>query len=386
MYRAKRTIRRKAYIAAISGLLIMSSAFPASADYTDPKVAAVIEQINGLPTGVELTYDKREQVAIIDDQYQALTDAQKVKVTNIENLLIAEETLRLSLSANHPGQEGGASTYSSDKAAEATNYAFSTTDANNSAVITIHFTSDRDRDGAPDVPQNIILTNPSGETSSLTSNTTHMQDSSMDLVLEWASSAVIMRLSEAAEGQWLISTDIPVTFSMSAYSGTKEEIAEATPTPEPAPVQKTSMMPLYMMLFGMLLIIGSPIALLLYLRANKPKKEPEQRSRTDGVDDRLRPLSEEEEIAQMRDQYMRDRENIERKEAEEREERAARMAEKEERQEKIYVSQEDIDNDETIEEYIEGETDLLNKKQKRELENASSRPKNQGFFSENRFD
>ena len=212
-----------------------------------------------------------------------------------------------------------------------------------------------------------------------------------------------MDFAKATEGKWTISTSIPCTFTAIDYAGAKQDISyigekaekkkdtskkDTKETTEiPKPEKKGSIFLPAVLIFIVVGLIGGLIA--FYKKfwpkssgaPTNPAMNAKERKMAEEEDvyetEEPRPMSDEEIIAQMRAEY---KESVARqRQMDEADEDLSRNAtiEEDDYTDLDEVTQEDFDNDETIEEYTEGDTGLLSQK-----DNPANRSSGNSFFDD----
>ena len=175
-----------------------------------------------------------------------------------------------------------------------------------------------------------------------------------------------------------------MTFSRMPYAGIRQEIRpEDERTKDDASASEEKPAPkkegfAWWKLIAVLFLLGCLVFLRIRFRSGlvARKKRARKKNREDEEDDEVeapRPLSDEE----LRQQLL--------KEHEEREEQERLLDEEDLEQEQEYFRRREEEAGETLAEYTEGDTDLLNKKDDPTLNGGGLRT-DSSFFGNNRFD
>ena len=259
------------------------------------------------------------------------------------------------------------------------------TDKKQGLSIVLRYITDRDGDGYGDVPDRIVLTSPYGTTTALSNANASMSDETMEIACQWEKKFLQLDIAYAQKGKWKITTSEPVTFSRMPYAGVRQEIrpedektkddASAAAEEDTAPKKKGFS---WWKLIVILFLLGCLVFLRIRFRpgtAARKKKRRKKKSEDDEDDDveAPRPLSDEE----LRQQLL--------KEHEEREEQERLLDEQDLEEEQEYFRRRDEEAEETLAEYTEGDTDLLNKKDNPTLNGGGLRTDG-SFFGNGRFD
>ena len=282
----------------------------------------------------------------IRDAYDALPTSDKININNIDKLnkLLPEES-------EETGEEEAENTNSAtrDTVLTGTEYTFEITQTKKALSIVIRFTSDDDGDGRSDIPQ-VTITSPKGKLYELST-----KDGRFDrdnIVIDTTNAGEFMQLDipRAEEGVWTIKTSTKVTFERIEYQGAASElVAEDDPADTALPEEEEEPQNpyrIYMML-GIFAFFVLLAVLVVALLRPKKKKEDIVAIKQKSEEEQLKEIYKE--FAQQKELYERmDRENAEK--ATLREEQAEQTSRKEE---KYYVTQKDIDSDESIQEFMD---------------------------------
>lgn len=345
---------------------------------------AIVSRIDALPTLEDLTDSYANEVYNIMQAYRKLPHVDKLEVTNIDKLqkaynklvttgaIIDNEAEQLQRQIEEQ-QMRNAMEISGQQASQAIEYTFkSDGNENGIASIMIRYTSDLNGDGKGDIPERIVLTSPTNESTPVSNASVAMKDSTMDIALTWAESFVQMDIAYATQGNWTITTSTPVSFTRMNYAGvrmdivsenerltrgtgdgeevvTQEEGTLAEGTVVDQPVQKKSKLPVILLVVAILAILGG--IGYAYTRigntSDKPKAASTKKTKKAQVfdeDDLPHVQTDEEIIAEMRAEYMKKQEALKNE---------SESSDEDDDDEPLF-SQEDIDGDDSIEEYEEG--------------------------------
>lgn len=186
------------------------------------EIDSIIEKINSLKTSQSPQVLEIQQTRY---RYNALTMAQKARVTN-ENLLYElEQTAHITYDYNQIYANYGTNTDDlSDSMSKGTSYTFELK-KDTSISISIKYTMDNNMDGIMDTPV-ISLKTPDNNILQLSTENTELHDANMNIKLTWADGFSQMDIASGQEGKWTILTSEPVVFMQMDYAGSKQDIAE----------------------------------------------------------------------------------------------------------------------------------------------------------------
>ena len=348
------------------------------------EAAAIVSRIEALPTLEDLTDSYANEVHNIMNAYRNLPHVDKLEVTNIDKLQKAYDKLITtgaiidteaeSLQRQIEEQQmRNAMEISGQQASQAIEYTFASEGQQDGvASIMIRYTSDTNGDGKGDIPERIVLTSPTNESTPVSNASVAMKDSTMDIALTWAESFVQMDIAYATQGNWTITTSTPVSFTRMNYAGVrlditsnnelltrgngdKEEltIAEegdlAEGVEESETEEKGSAMPIILAVVVIIAILGG--IGYAYTRIGKTGEKSNgigsKKSKKAPVideDDLPKVQTDEEIIAEMKEEYQRKQEALK---------NTTEDLFDEDDDEPLF-SQADIDGDDSIEEYEEG--------------------------------
>ena len=186
------------------------------------EIDSIIEKINSLKASQSPQVLEIQQTRY---RYNALTMAQKARVTN-ENLLYElEQTAHITYDYNQIYANYGTNTDDlSDSMSKGTSYTFELK-KDTSISISIKYTMDNNMDGIMDTPV-ISLKTPDNNILQLSTENTELHDANMNIKLTWADGFSQMDIASGQEGKWTILTSEPVVFMQMDYAGSKQDIAE----------------------------------------------------------------------------------------------------------------------------------------------------------------
>ena len=374
--------------------LLMMAPLTAAASAED--VERLNKIIRELPAEEDLTDEQTDDVKTAMELYQSLTTAEKLEIEGYDKLekeyerlldggLIRDEKKEKEKEQKRQESEQEKLRESDSTESEATSYVFNVSDKKQGLSIVLRYITDRDGDGYGDVPDRIVLTSPYGVTTALSNANASMSDETMEIACQWEKKFLQLDIAYAQKGKWRITTSEPVTFSRMPYAGVRQEIrpedektkedASVSDGENTAPKKKGFS---WWKFIVVLFLLGCLVLLRIRFRPGitAGKKKHRKKNREDDGDDDVeapRPLSDEE----LRQQLL--------KEHEEREEKERLLDEQDLEQEQEYFRKRDEEAEETLAEYTEGDTDLLNKKDNPALNGGGLRTEG-SFFGNGRFD
>lgn len=345
----------------------MISELPETEDITDEDAEAVEEAMNAynsLSTADKLGVEGYEKLS---DDYEELTGS-GILIDDNEEEKENEETQR---------QIQDSLQESDSNETQVTKYVFSISRSESTASIVIRYTTDTDGDGYGDMPERIVLTDPDGISTAIVKSSASMKDETMDIAISWEQRFVQLDIASAAEGKWTITTSEPVTVTRMPYAGIRQEIkpenassggtdagapeeaeeaAETPKNPNGAANTFISFLPLIILVAVVLFVLkkwnvignGSP-------SKGKGKKGSADTSEDNNPLDDIKTMSDEELTALMKKEYEEERARVKAEEQEEDMEPLDDDPVKKTGE----ITQDDIDNDDSVEEYEEGNTGLL---------------------------
>ena len=387
---------QKATIRMLAAAMCLSMTAPLTAAASAEDVERLNKIIEELPAEEDLTGEQADDVKAAMELYQSLTTAEKLEIEGYGKLekeyetllsggLIRDEKKEKEKEQKRQESEQEKLRESESTESESTSYVFNVTDKKQGLSIVLRYTTDRDGDGYGDVPDRIVLTSPYGTTTALSNANASMSDETMEIACRWEKKFLQLDIAYAQKGKWKITTSEPVTFSRMPYAGVRQEIrpedektkddASAAAEEDTAPKKKGFS---WWKLIVILFLLGCLVFLRIRFRpgtAARKKKRRKKKSEDDEDDDveAPRPLSDEE----LRQQLL--------KEHEEREEQERLLDEQDLEEEQEYFRRRDEEAEETLAEYTEGDTDLLNKKDNPTLNGGGLRTDG-SFFGNGRFD
>lgn len=387
---------QKATIWMLAAVMCISMMAPLTAAASAEDVERLNKIIEELPAEEDLTGEQADDVKAAMELYQSLTTAEKLEIEGYGKLekeyetllsggLIRDEKKEKEKEQKRQESEQEKLRESESTESESTSYVFNVTDKKQGLSIVLRYTTDRDGDGYGDVPDRIVLTSPYGTTTALSNANASMSDETMEIACQWEKKFLQLDIAYAQKGKWKITTSEPVTFSRMPYAGVRQEIrpedektkddASAAAEEDTAPKKKGFS---WWKLIVILFLLGCLVFLRIRFRPGTAarKKKRRKKKREDDEDDDVeapRPLSDEE----LRQQLL--------KEHEEREEQERLLDEQDLEEEQEYFRRRDEEAEETLAEYTEGDTDLLNKKDNPTLNGGGLRTDG-SFFGNGRFD
>ena len=387
---------QKATIKVLAAAICLTLTVPLTAAASTEDIDRLNKIIEELPAEEDLTEEQADDVREAMELYLALTTAEKLKIEGYGKLekeyekllddgLIRDEKKEKEKEQKRQESEQEKLRESESTESESTSYVFNVTDKKQGLSIVLRYTTDRDGDGYGDVPDRIVLTSPYGTTTALSNANASMSDETMEIACQWEKKFLQLDIAYAQKGKWKITTSEPVTFSRMPYAGVRQEIrpedektkddASAAAEEDTAPKKKGFS---WWKLIVILFLLGCLVFLRIRFRpgtAARKKKRRKKKSEDDEDDDveAPRPLSDEE----LRQQLL--------KEHEEREEQERLLDEQDLEEEQEYFRRRDEEAEETLAEYTEGDTDLLNKKDNPTLNGGGLRTDG-SFFGNGRFD
>lgn len=380
-------VKRK--IRLMAAVLCLAFLAPVEVLASPDDVASVNEMIGSLPEQEDLKEEDAEKVKEAMGLYESLTMAEKVHVEDYKKLsqeyeafvetgLIRDEKREREAEKERLRKEQESLSLSGERESGATSYVFAISDAEPSLSVVMRYITDKDGDGYGDVPDRIVLTSPSGETTSISNASRTLENESMNIMLTWESKFLQMDIARAENGNWEITTSDPATFSSMSYAGIRQDItakdekrkedASNQPEEEEEPEEKPT--GTWRLIVSGILVI----AFIVFMIGRRRKKKPEEEDEDDEEYEAPEELTEEERVEQIRQDYQ------DRKEQE-------RLKEEEEiraEEEREYNRKKDEAAKESIAEYTEGDTDLLNQKDNPVINGGGLRT--DGFFKKGRFD
>ena len=235
------------------------------------------------------------------------------------------------------------------------------------------------------MPDRIVLTSPYGTTTALTNANASLSDETMEIACHWEKKFLQLDIAYAQKGKWKITTSEPVSFSRMPYAGIRKEITpedEKTKEDASAEVEEDTATKKkgfgWWKLIVVLFLLGCLVLLRIRFRPGTriKKRKARKKGRTDEEDEDFEPphpFSDEE----LRQQLL--------KEQEEREEQERMLSEEDLEEERESFQRMEEEAEQTLAEYTEGDTDLLNKKDNPALNGGGLRT-DSSFFGNDRFD
>ena len=374
--------------------LVMAAPVTASANADD--IERLNKIISELPAEEDITGEHADNVKEAMELYQSLTTAEKLEIDGVEKLekgyeklldegLIRDEEKEKEREQKRQESEQEKLKESDSTETEATSYVFSVADQKQGLSVVLRYTTDRDGDGYGDVPDRIVLTSPYGTTTALTNANASLSDETMEIACHWEKKFLQLDIAYAQKGKWKITTSEPVSFSRMPYAGIRKEITpedEKTKEDASAEVEEDTTTKKkgfgWWKLIVVLFLLGCLVLLRIRFRPGTriKKRKARKKGRTDEEDEDFEPphpFSDEE----LRQQLL--------KEQEEREEQERMLSEEDLEEERESFQRMEEEAEQTLAEYTEGDTDLLNKKDNPALIGGGLRT-DSSFFGNDRFD
>lgn len=238
------------------------------------QITKVYEAINGI---TEKT--KKEDIMKVRYMYNALTMAQKARVSN-ESVLYEWEK-KNNITYDYSSIPSGDDSYVSTDSKKGVNYIYNISEEQKSISISIKYTVDNDADGKMDVPD-INLKGPDGSVISISLGMTEIKNANIAIKFTWTDQFMQMDIANCTYGHWMITTDLPVLFSSMDYAGSQNDIEsipeysedkETTPKKEK---QKMSTSTIIRLILFFLIVIGY-IVWTSYKKSRKEKIKKENK-------------------------------------------------------------------------------------------------------------
>lgn len=353
----------------------------AAAETSMAETLPPVANVDALIEAIDSSKPLRSAVLDALDAYNNLTAAQKMQVADYAKLRAAGIAIGEIQETKAPENEEKPDTVTRKSGNK---FSFRITSYLKQVTLSIRYTTDTDGDGKMEAPK-LTITDPGGNT------VTVPADSAAETTVNTAlGEARVMRSATAAqfdilqssEGVWTVRTSNQVTFILSDYeNGEKEEFEEQegpahivdqmTPEEKPAP----NYMPLIAMgAFLLVSIVGLVlVAMMPKLKKRKnggqtSKAKPSKKKKGD-TDEEIKPMTDEEELDEirkewekMRPQY-RDKEDSDRDQGKDKDAdkgkrgRAAATSQTPANDERLSVTMEDLENDDSIEEMNDEDDD-----------------------------
>ena len=189
----------------------------------------IASRIEGLPPIEDIGENQVKEVKGLMEAYAELPMSERMHIENykklkesydklvrdgyITNEMQAEVEEKQNLSNKQKGrQESG------KVATKETEYTFKIS-RNEQLTIMLRYTADINDDGITDAPDRITMTSPTGQTYPISNASVMLKDESITNALTWTDNYLQMDIGAAEEGKWTIQTSVPVTFSQESYQG-----------------------------------------------------------------------------------------------------------------------------------------------------------------------
>ena len=181
------------------------------------------KQITKVQEAIDSISDKtkKEDIMKIRYMYNALTMAQKARVSN-ESVLYEWEK-KNNIVYDYSSLQPPDDSYVSSDSKKGVSYTYDISEEKKSISISIKYTVDNDADGKYDVPE-INLKGPDGTIISISLGMTEIKNANMAVKFTWTDSFMQLDIANCTYGRWTISTDLPVVFSSMDYAGSQNDI------------------------------------------------------------------------------------------------------------------------------------------------------------------
>lgn len=334
----------------------------------------------GIDTAIRVLYDAKfvntGDVQAVRKAYEALPMSGKVSVANADLLLQIEEKTGQAPEKEEedPAQdEESQAVNTKDPTQEdrlaGREYTFKCTDDAPSLTIILRFIEDIDSDGRGDVPK-ITLISPSMEEIAVDISQDELSTGKIQAAITATENFAQFDIIKASAGNWTISTTSDVMFERMEFQGTldiiEDESTDSSEKEEIDPEPQESMALQYIRFFGvmglLLFVLIFAVFILPRMLTKKPEKKEESENKNKDRDpSSFRRKTPEEEMAELRQQFEEYSEEMMAidKEMKNQLDREQESRQKTEENDRLYVTQQDIDNDASITEYDGFGTGLL---------------------------
>ena len=281
---------------------------------------ALIGRIENLPPVEDLNETHAEEVKSLMTAYSQLKMSDRIAVTNYELLkkdfdalvkkgILTNEDNTILQEQELQKKKQASKNLSDTAVSQEKQYTFKS-DGKKGTTIIIRYTTDADGDGKGDAPTRIVLTGPDGTTYPVSNTSVSMSDGDkLKVDLTWTDLYLQMDFSKAEPGKWSLETSQAVTFSSKAFTGTASDVIseddkKTTKTEEKKPKKKGNKFVALVFFLGLIVGAFFGIKKIISLIKGTPSAPKEDETLLDRVDGPKR-LSDEEQLALMREEYKR---------------------------------------------------------------------------------
>lgn len=253
----------------------------------------------------------QENVQTAKEAYDALTMAEKLEVENYDLLEAAMEEFPESADTNG---EVNQNKEDNKKQKNGTSYSFRISSYQSQITLKLRYVVDTDGDGTMDAPD-VSVTSPANVIYDVSEdeNALSMDDCAMELIR--TSEYMQINVSYAAEGIWTVGTSERVIFELSEYQGESQN-AEFEPlsaegsadadSSEGSTKEKKGTSPAVLLIF-LVAVIGIFVAIKKLPTKNGSNGKGNKQGKAD-EENKVRPMTDEEEIAMIRAEFERSKE------------------------------------------------------------------------------
>lgn len=321
-------------------------------------VESVEAGIDAIPDIVTLA--DKDQVADARSAYEALSDEEKQRVGNLHKLQSAEEQLD-DLEEN--------SVY---------HYTFVLTEQKPQSILTIQYS-----DGS----LKLYLVDPDGEEFTVPETGNRIEGKDFYASISRSDGEITIDITNGKEGNWTLSSSSPISFQSDGYL---PETTEETTEQISGQGSGIAFNPDFLKLGLLVVIVVAAMAVIFKARKNikeggneKPaKKKKKYKDDEINIEQTATPADEKQILMDDINQFWNDYKNEQMKNEPEDAKQPTRKSPNQEKVEEVFITQEDIDNDYTVEEFLENaDSDPEQKEQKTDKKARKRR----SFFPEDRF-
>ena len=321
----------------------------AETEESETETLSPVDQVNYLISLIDEDNPKMSAVLDAKEAYDALTIAQKTRVTEYEKLYrveiktgVARETKAVLVENRDPADEA------TEK--EGQKYTFRTSQYLNSVTLAIRYTVDLDKDGRMD-NVDVSMVTPDGRTVIFHPEDSLIKDSCGEIHISRSSVMMQLDVVNAASGSFTVRTSLPVTFILSEYEdpemvqfqgeeNSASDSSQRESTVDPAKARNKG---LIVMVVFILAVAGGFVGLKLLMNRQfgSGKKEKEKGKGP-------KPLTDEEEAELIRKEWANMKGAFK-----DEEDKPEEKQEELEDDDRLSMTMEDIASDDTIEEISE---------------------------------